>query len=90
MHSIKFKSVAAPNGLIANLYVPVEGKRHDSAMLPVSGLLPLLQQHSNTLNGHALCIHGNPACALRQHLQCPFRGNVTPIHHEYNKATSQV
>ena len=33
VHSIKFQSIATPNGLTANLYGPVEGKRHDSAML---------------------------------------------------------
>ena len=30
VHSIKFQSVVAPNGLVANLFGPVEGKRHDS------------------------------------------------------------
>ena len=32
VHSLKFQSIVAPNGLIANLFRPVEGKRHDSAM----------------------------------------------------------
>ncbi|KAK2564682.1 hypothetical protein P5673_012163, partial [Acropora cervicornis] len=32
-------SVAAPNGFIANLYGPVEGKRHDSSMHRMSGIL---------------------------------------------------
>jgi len=32
-HAIKFQSVILPNGLIANLSGPFEGKRHDSAML---------------------------------------------------------
>ena len=39
VHSIKFQSVATPNGLVANLFGPVEGKRHDSSMLAASGLL---------------------------------------------------
>ena len=33
VHAIKFQSVAVPNCLVANLYGPVEGKRHDSSML---------------------------------------------------------
>ena len=33
IHSIKFQSVVIPNGLIANLHGPFEGKRHDSTML---------------------------------------------------------
>ena len=38
-HALKFQSVVAHNGLIANFYGPVEGKRHDSGMLMNSGLL---------------------------------------------------
>ena len=33
VHAIKFQSVVTPNGLDANLYGPVEGKRHDAGML---------------------------------------------------------
>ena len=33
VHGIKFQSVVAPNGLIASLFGPVEGRRHDSGML---------------------------------------------------------
>ena len=34
VHAIKFQSIiATPSGLIANLFGPVEGKRHDSGML---------------------------------------------------------
>ena len=34
VHSIKYKSVVTPNGLIANLYGPMEGRRHDRAFTP--------------------------------------------------------
>lgn len=34
--------VAAHNGLIAILYSPVEGRRHDAYMLSASGLQPKL------------------------------------------------
>jgi len=33
VHDLKFQSEMVPNGLIANLYEPVEGKRHDSGEL---------------------------------------------------------
>ena len=32
VHAIKFQSIVAPNGLIANLFGPVEGRRRDSGM----------------------------------------------------------
>ena len=82
--------MAAPNGMIANLYGPVEGRRHDSGMLAMSGLLPLLQQHSNSQNGSPLCIYGDSAYPLRNHLHAPLKGNLTHIQKDYNKAMSQV
>ena len=65
-HTLKFQSVLVPNGLIANLYGPVEGKRHDSGMLMDPGLLNQLQQYSFG--------HGDPAYPLRVHLQAAFKG----------------
>ncbi|CAH3170271.1 unnamed protein product [Porites evermanni] len=43
-HCIKFQSVQAPNGLIAHLFGPIEGKRHDAFMLGVSGLADKLRR----------------------------------------------
>ena len=33
VHGIKFQSIACPDGMIANLCRPIEGRRHDSFML---------------------------------------------------------
>ena len=74
VHAIKFQSVVAPNGLIVNLFGPVEGRRHDSAMLAMSGLLPMLETHSLTPTGQPLCLYDDPAYPLRVHLQGPFKG----------------
>lgn len=71
-HALKFQSVVAPNGMIANFFGPVEGKRHDSRMLTMSGLLEKLQEHSYSLTGEALCLYGDPAYPHRVHLQRPF------------------
>ena len=91
IHAIKFQSVVAPNGLIANLYGPGEGKKHDSGMLADSNLLTQLQQHSFSPNRQPLCIYGDPAYPLRIHLQGPFKGaNLTPLQRDYNKSMSQV
>lgn len=91
VHAIKFQSVVAPNGLVTNMFGPVEGRRHDSAMLAQSGLLPQLQQHSCAPNGRILCVYGDPAYPLRRHLQAPFRGpNLTPQQDEFNKSMSEV
>ena len=89
-HALKFQSVVAPNGLIANLYGPVEGKRHgpiegkrhrpvegkthDSDMLMDSGLSNQLQKYSFGQNQRPLCIYEDPAYPLRVHLQAGFKG----------------
>ena len=45
VHEIKFQSVVAPNGLIASLFGPVKGRRHDRGMLVDSGLLQELSHY---------------------------------------------
>ena len=81
----------APNGLIANLYGPVEGRRHDAYMLARSNVLPLLEQHSFGPTRNILCIYGDPAYPLRIQLQAPFRGaRITPLQFSWNKAMSSA
>ena len=92
VHALKFQSVVAPNGLIANLYGPIEGRRHDAAMLAMSGLMGELEQYSFAPDGEALCIYGDPAYPHRIHLQCPFqqRQGLTPEQQAFNHSMSQV
>ena len=91
VHGIKFQSVVAPNGLIASLFGPVEGRRHDSGILVDSGLLQELSHYSFAPDGTPLCVYGDPAYPLRVHLQGPFKGaHLTPAEQQFNKAMSQV
>ena len=90
VHAKKFQSVAAPNGMIANLYGPVESKRHDTGMLAMSGLLPQLQLHARTRNGSPLCVCGDPVYPPRVQLQGSFKGNLNQQQKDYNQAMSRV
>ena len=89
VHALNFQSVVTPNGLIANLFGPVEGRRHDSGMLAMSGLLPQLQNMSPT--GQAMCIYGDPAYPHRIHIQCPFahRQVLSPAEQACNESMSK-
>jgi hypothetical protein len=90
VHAIKFQSVVVPNGLIANLAGPFEGKRHDSTILNASGLLTSLEQVAFH-NNQPLCIYCDPAYPLRVHLQAPFRNmELTLEMREFNRKMSQV
>ena len=72
-HALKDQSITAPNGMIANLYGPVEEKRHDATMLRISGLIPILENFSLGPQHERLFIYGDPVYSLRCYLQAPFR-----------------
>ena len=74
VHALKFQSVVLPNGLIANLNGPYEGRRHDATMLNESGLLRDLQAVAWANDGTPLCtcLYGDPAYPLGIHLQSPI------------------
>ena len=94
MHGLKFQSVALPNGLIENLYGPVEGRRHDAGMLKDSGLLNDLSRAGFNTRGEVLCLYGDPAYPLRPNLMRPYcQGDVpvlTPEMEAFNTAMSSV
>ena len=56
-----------PNGLIRNLCGLVEGKRHDSGMLPQPSLLPQLQQFAPTP-----CVW-EPVCIQPTHFEFTYK-----------------
>ena len=74
VHVLKFQSVVIPNGLITNMYGQIEVKRHDSAMLRISELLPKLEQSMTMPDGTVFSSYGDLAYPLRVHLITPFKG----------------
>lgn len=94
VHSLKFQSVVIPNGLIANLFGPVEGRRHDAGMLKDSNLLASLQIYAHNPAGDPLCLYGDLGYPLRPQLMCPFRQTDYPVltrdMKEFNTAMSRL
>lgn len=81
--------MVTPNGLIAHLYGPVEGRRHDAFMLDTSGLLPLLQQIVKP-NGEPYVLYGDPAYGLSQSILAPFKGaQISANEAAFNKEMSK-
>ena len=82
--------MVAPNGLIAHLFGPMEGRRHDAFMLAESGLSPKLSQFTQ-LNGQPFVIYGDPAYGVTQNIIAPFKGaQITPQEHAFNRSMSKV
>ena len=56
VHSIKFQAVTLPNGLVGNLFGPIEGRCCNSFMLAASGFFQDLQRFSNCpVTGKTCC-----------------------------------
>ena len=87
---IFFQSVVAPNGLIAHLFGPIEGKRHDAFMLAEIGLssklLPLTQ-----VNGQPYVIYGDPAYGVCRNIFAPFRAaQLSAAQTDFSKSMTGV
>lgn len=78
VHGIKFQSITTPSGMIANLYGPIEGCRHDSGILRMSGVLNQLEQHMTGRDGSIYSLYGDQAYPLSQFLIPPFKGAAIP------------
>lgn len=89
VHAIKFQSVSLPNGLVADLYGPTEGRRHDAYLLQSSHLLTRLQALPRKENGDFFCLYGDPAYPITPRLMCPFKGAaLDEDQREFNKSMS--
>ena len=73
-HALKCQAVTSPDGLITQLFGPVERRRHDSGVLGESGLLPQLAAHMNGPHGIPYAPYGDDAYPLSQYLQKAYQG----------------
>lgn len=91
VHALKFQSVVAPNGLVANMFGPIEGVRHDAGLLRESGLLGGLRQHMTSPTGVSYPVYGDPAYPLSPYIITPYRGAaVNANENRFNKRMSAV
>lgn len=86
VHSIKFQSVSMANGLIVSMYGPIEGRRHDVALLRGSMIGARMRDHCP-----GFYLYGDPAYPLSKWLLSPFK-NAAPNTREaeFNKRMGSV
>ncbi len=90
-HALKYQGVTTPDGLIASLHGPFEGKRHDAGVYARSGLRAQLHQHMNFPGGGAYALFGDSAYPLSLYLQKGFQGiDLTHEQQAFNTRMSSV
>jgi len=88
VHSLKFQTVVTPDGLIAHVFGPVEGVRHDASLLTQSRLLDTLEANP-VFAGYSL--YGDPAYPLTPFLLSPYKGaNLSADQMRFNEVMSSV
>ena len=57
VHALKYQVVVTLEGMIAHLFGPVEGRRHDAGVLAETGLLQQLAAHMDDPHGVPYALH---------------------------------
>ena len=73
-HGLKFQSVVLPDGMVAQMFEPVEGRRHDVFLLNKSRL-----DQRMTLLPPTAYVYGDQTYPVRPWLLSPFKGPNKPI-----------
>ena len=91
VHCLKFQTVVTPDGMIASLFGPMEGKRHDAAVLRESHLVNYIRQNIPAFHaaGHGQ-LYGDSAYPLCPEILTPFKHHVTPDQQLFNTTMSGV
>jgi DDE superfamily endonuclease len=70
---LKFQAIAAPDGILLNLFGPMEGRSHEMTLYRASEIDHLLS-NSLFVQGQQYYVYGDSAYTLRPYLQVAFRG----------------
>ena len=90
-HMPKFQAIVVPYGLIVHLYGPMEGQRHDSSILRMSGLMEELEQVplDRANPGDMFALYGDSGYPPKLRLHTTFSGvNGTQVKRNHNAEMS--
>jgi len=88
VHSLKFHSVVCPDGIIGHIFGPIEGRRHDTALLRESLLQETIESDPR-FQGYVL--YGDPAYPVTNFLCSPYKGAyLNQNQMDFNRMMSSV
>ena len=94
-HGLKLQSVILLNGIIIDLFGPIEGKYHDMTLLRESNIITKIERLNTTFNNRReeyinLLIFGDPAYSVGTTILSPFSGvGLTSAMKNYNTYMSR-
>ncbi|XP_021953483.1 uncharacterized protein LOC110850356 isoform X1 [Folsomia candida] len=74
-HTLKYQSIMLPNGIIGRLDGPFNGRRHDSAILGLSGLIEELERKFVQNDGSWYTLYGDPGYANQKFIKIGYKNN---------------
>lgn len=93
-HIMKYQSVMFPNGIIGRLDGPVNGRRHDSAILHLTGLLRELDGKFLKHDGTWFCLYGDLGYANQKFIKTGYKNSaLNPLsqqQREFNRDMSSL
>lgn len=87
VHCLKFQAVTTPDGIIAHLHGPVEGRRHDLFLVLDSNIKETMEKAPFA----EYVLYGDPGYNPTNWMVAPYKGaQVTPAQAAFNAAMSSV
>ena len=88
IHGLKYQAIVLPNGMICNLFGPMEGRRHDATLLRESQVLDKINGRAE--DGSTLVLYGDKAYPLNDKLITPYRAvNCNEEERQFNEAMNK-
>jgi nuclease HARBI1 len=91
-HVVKYQSVIWPNGLIARLDGPYYGRRHDAAIVHLSGILKEMEQIFVNPDGTWMAVYGDSGYSNQKFIKSGYRNfkRLTNKQKEFNATMSSL
>ncbi|VEN44741.1 unnamed protein product [Callosobruchus maculatus] len=92
-HCLKFQSILCPDGIIANLKGPYEGRRHDAGIFRASEIYAELEQVAVFSENEKFCLFADQGYGVMELVLTPFpnrQGLLQPYQRQFNESMRKL